>query len=391
MSILFESARLKNMTLRNRFVRSATYDGMSDPTGQVTDRQINLIAGLAEGGVGLIITAITYVHPSGQVSSFMNSIAEDSCIPGLQKLARAAHQRGAKIAVQLYHGGREARFVKTRGQLPIGPSVIADDPFYRWNYREMTTREIEDVVQAFGRAARRAREAGFDAVQIHGAHGYLFSQFLSPFTNRREDAWGGSLENRLRLHREVYASVRDHAGPDYPVGIKLGVEDGFKGGLTFSEGMKAALMLAETGYDALEISGGVRGEKYEGTEYRTKINIPSREGYFRAWTGEIRKKTDTPVIAVGGLKSVAMMEEMIRGGEADFISLCRPLISEPGLIRSWEADPGKKPRCVYCNQCLEAVHRGIPLSCVAFSKGEQTVLKAPQRNVGANPEGTHEN
>lgn len=128
MSILFESARLKNMTLRNRFVRSATYDGMSDFTGQVTDRQINLIAGLAEGGVGLIITAITYVHPSGQVSSFMNSIAEDSCIPGLQKLARAAHRRGTKIAVQLYHGGREARFVKTRGLLPIGASRFPTSP-----------------------------------------------------------------------------------------------------------------------------------------------------------------------------------------------------------------------------------------------------------------------
>ncbi|HPC86023.1 MAG TPA: NADH:flavin oxidoreductase [Smithellaceae bacterium] len=376
MSILFESARLKNMTLRNRFVRSATYDGMSDPTGQVTDRQISWMDDLAAGGVGLIVTAIMYVHPSGQVSSFMNSIAEDACIPGLQKLARTAHQRGAKIAVQLYHGGREARFVKTRGRLPAGPSVIADDPFYRWNYREMTEEEIRVVVHAFGEAARRAREAGFDAVQIHGAHGYLFSQFLSPFTNRREDSWGGSLENRLRLHKEVYASVRREAGADYPVMIKLGVQDGFPGGLTIDEGVRAARMLADAGYDALEISSGVRGEKYEGTEYRTRIHQSSREGYFRKWARDIKKRIGVPVIAVGGLKSVAMMEEMIRRGEADFISLCRPLISEPDLIRSWEADPAKKPRCVYCNQCLEAVHRGIPLCCVAFSKGEPKTSKS---------------
>ncbi len=376
MSILFESARLKNMTLRNRFVRSATYDGMSDPTGQVTDRQISWMDDLAAGGVGLIVTAIMYVHPSGQVSSFMNSIAEDACIPGLQKLARTAHQRGAKIAVQLYHGGREARFVKTRGRLPAGPSVIADDPFYRWNYREMTEEEIRVVVHAFGEAARRAREAGFDAVQIHGAHGYLFSQFLSPFTNRREDSWGGSLENRLRLHKEVYASVRREAGADYPVMIKLGVQDGFPGGLTIDEGVRAARMLADAGYDALEISSGVRGEKYEGTEYRTRIHQSSREGYFRKWARDIKKRIGVPVIAVGGLKSVAMMEEMIRRGEADFISLCRPLISEPDLIRSWEADPAKKPRCVYCNQCLEAVHRGIPLCCVAFSKGEPITSKS---------------
>lgn len=366
MSILFEPARLKNLTLRNRFVRSATYDGMSDSTGQVVESQINLIAGLTDGGVGLIISAIMYVHHSGQVSSFMNSIAEDKYIEGLRRLTDAAHAGGAKIAVQLYHGGREARFVKTRGQLPLGPSVITGDPFYRWNYREITQEEITDVVDAFGQAARRAVESGFDAVQVHGAHGYLFSQFLSPFTNRRMDAWGGSLENRLRLHRDVYRSIRSRVGADYPVMIKLGVEDGFEGGLTFADGMKAAQMLANDGYDALEISSGVRGEKYEGTEYKTKINKPARQGYFRRWASEIKKQVSVPVIAVGGLKSPAMMEDIIQNQEADFISLCRPLITEPALINNWKTDPGKKPRCVYCNKCLEAVHRGLPLHCVAF-------------------------
>jgi len=168
--------------------------------------------------------------------------------------------------------------------------VITGDPFYRWNYREITQEEITDVVDAFGQAARRAVESGFDAVQVHGAHGYLFSQFLSPFTNRRMDAWGGSLENRLRLHRDVYRSIRSRVGADYPVMIKLGVEDGFEGGLTFADGMKAAQMLANDGYDALEISSGVRGEKYEGTEYKTKINKPARQGYFRRWASEIKNR-----------------------------------------------------------------------------------------------------
>jgi 2,4-dienoyl-CoA reductase-like NADH-dependent reductase (Old Yellow Enzyme family) len=244
--------------------------------------------------------------------------------------------------------------------------VIADDPFYRWNYREITEEEIADVVNAFGQAARRSRESGFDALQVHGAHGYLFSQFLSPFTNRREDSWGGSLENRLRLHRDVYRSIRRQVGADYPVMIKLGVEDGFKGGLTFANGMKAAQILADTGYDALEISSGVRGEKYEGTEYKTKINKPAREGYFRQWASEIKKQVPIPVIAVGGLKSPAMMKDILQNQEADFISLCRPLITEPALINDWKTDPAKKSRCVYCNKCLEAVHRGAPLHCVAF-------------------------
>lgn len=367
MSILFEPARIRNITLRNRFVRSATYDGMSDATGRVTENQLHLISGLAGGGVGLIISAIMYVHPSGQVSAFMNSIAKDEDIAGLSKLTQAAHNGGAKIAVQLYHGGREARFVKTRQELPMGPSVVPDDPFYRGPYREIREEEIGEMIAAFGQAARRAKDAGFDAVQIHGAHGYLPSQFLSPFTNRRKDDWGGPLENRLRLHRGIYHAIRKTVGPDYPVFIKLGVQDSFPGGLALAEGMRAAEILADTGYDALEISSGVRGEKYEGTEYRTKINKEQREGYFRGWARDIKKRVRVPVMAVGGLKSIPMMEQMIQNGEADFISLCRPLISEPSLICTWRHAPQTKPRCVYCNKCLEALHHGTPLHCVAFA------------------------
>ena len=366
MSILFEAAKIKNLTMRNRFVRSATYDGMSDLSGQVTESQLKLISDLAEGGVGLIISGIMYVHPSGQISSFMNSIAEDKLVQGLRKLTAKAHEHGAKMAAQIYHGGREARFVKTRKQLPVAPSVIADDPHYRGSYREITEEEIGEILDAFGQAARRAREAGFDAVQVHGAHGYLFSQFLSPFTNQRTDRWGGILSNRLRLHRETYRKIRNAVGEDYPVLIKLGVEDGFAGGLTLAEGTQACRLLAETGYDAIEVSSGVRGEKYEGTEYKTKINKPSREGYFRLPAREIKKNAKVPVIAVGGLKTISMMEDMILNREADFISLCRPLITEPGLIRIWERDPKKTPRCVHCNQCLEELHHGFPLHCVTF-------------------------
>ena len=366
MSILFEAAKIKNLTMRNRFVRSATYDGMSDLSGQVTESQLKLISDLAEGGVGLIISGIMYVHPSGQISSFMNSIAEDKLVQGLRNLTAKAHEHGAKMAAQLYHGGREARFVKTRKQLPVAPSVIEDDPYYRGSYREITEEEIGEILDAFGQAARRAREAGFDAVQVHGAHGYLFSQFLSPFTNQRTDRWGGILSNRLRLHRETYRKIRNAVGEDYPVLIKLGVEDGFAGGLTLAEGTQACRLLAETGYDAIEVSSGVRGEKYEGTEYKTKINKPSREGYFRLPAREIKKNAKVPVIAVGGLKTIDMMEDMIRNREADFIALCRPLITEPGLIRKWEQDPKKIPRCVHCNQCLEELHHGFPLHCVTF-------------------------
>ncbi|MFO7570367.1 MAG: NADH:flavin oxidoreductase [Smithellaceae bacterium] len=364
MSILFEPAHIKQMVLSNRFVRSATYDGMADANGHASDEQIRLISGLAAGGVGLIIHAITYVHPSGQVSGAMNSLADDTCVDGMRGLAAAAHGNGAKIAVQLFHGGREARFVKTKKQLPWAPSVIEDDPYYSGPYREMHEEDIGSVIVAFGDAARRAKTAGFDAVQIHGAHGYLFSQFLSPFTNRRKDVWGGSLENRLRLHREALVAMRRQVGDDYPIWIKLGVEDGFAGGLAFPEGLRAAQILADIGYDCLEISSGVRGGKYEGTEYKTKINRAAREGYFRSWAGQIRKHVDKPVMAVGGFRTIKMMEEVVRDKEADFVSLCRPLIAEPDIIGRWKSNPDIRPFCRSCNLCLEALHKGIPLHCV---------------------------
>ena len=367
MNVLFQPAPIKKIQLKNRFIRSATYDGSAKLSGHVSERQIGLVTALAKGGVGLIIHAITYVHPSGQISPYMNSLAADEFIPGLKKLTEAAHKHGAKIAIQLFHGGREARYVKTKNQLPLAPSVIADDPYYKGNYREITKSEIEAVIEAFGEAAGRARQAGFDAVQLHGAHGYLPSEFLSPFTNRRQDEWGGNLENRLRLHREIYFAMRRNVGDDYPLLIKLGVEDGFAEGLALCEGMQASKMLAETGFDALEISSGVRGNKYSGTEYRTKINKPGKEAYFRLWSREIKAQVDIPVIAVGGFRTFGIMEEIVQNKEADFIALCRPLISEPALISQWEKDPEKKSRCISCNKCLETVHKGKPLHCAAFA------------------------
>ena len=366
MNILFQPCQIKNLHLKNRFVRSATYDGSAQLSGHVSERQIALISALAEGGIGLIIHAITYVHPSGQISPYMNSLAADEFIPGMNKLTEAAHKHGAKIAIQLFHGGREARYVKTKNQLPLAPSVIADDPYYKGNYREITGAEIEGVIKAFAEAAGRARKAGFDAVQLHGAHGYLFSQFLSPFTNRRHDDWGGNLENRLRLHREIYQAMRRNVGDDYPILIKLGVEDGFADGLELREGIQAAKILADLGFDALEISSGVRGQKYSGTEYRTKINKLSKEAYFRSWSREIKSQVDIPIMAVGGFRTFGIMEEIVRNKEADFVALCRPLISEPALICQWEKDPDKKSRCISCNKCLESVHKGKPLHCVAF-------------------------
>jgi 2,4-dienoyl-CoA reductase-like NADH-dependent reductase (Old Yellow Enzyme family) len=366
-SILFEPTKIRNMDLRNRFVRSATYDGCAED-GYVTDKQVNLYSTLSQGGVGLIITGITYVHESGEFSKLQNAIAGDEFIDGFKRLTSAVHQWGAKIVVQLFHAGREARFPKSSNRVPMGPSFVEMDPYFRGKYRPMTETEIREVVRAFGDGAKRAREAGFDGVQIHGAHAYLLSQFLSPHTNRREDKWGGTLENRLRLHREIYQDIKRKVGEDYPVLIKIGVQDGFPGGLEFNEGKLAAQYLAKFGFDALEISQGLRGSSFEETEFKTKINTLDREAYYRRWCAEIGNRVNVPVILVGGLRTFDLMEEIVRNKQADLISLSRPLIRNPNLINDWKQGDHHRAECISCNKCLERLRNGEKLDCIQLKR-----------------------
>ena len=366
MSILFEPVKIKNMDIRNRFVRSATFDSCASKTCQVTEKQIHICNELAEGGVGLIITGATYVHPSGRRFLPQNSITKDNSIPGFKKLTKSVHHRGAKIALQLFHGGREAaNFQKTINKLALAPSFIESDPYYAEPHRSMTEDEIWEIIQAFGDAAKRAREAQFDAVQLHGAHGYLLSQFLSPHTNRREDDWGGALEKRLRFHHETYLDIRKKVGEDYPILIKFGVQDGFPGGLELREGEAAAQRLAQWGFDALEISLGVRGERFEGTEFRTGIKSLDQEGYFRDWCKRIKRQVDVPMMMMGGLRTFELMEEVIQKGEADFVSLCRPFVREPGIVNDWIKGNHHRSTCISCNTCLEAIRSGAALRCYA--------------------------
>ncbi len=209
MNALFDGTTIGRLRLRNRFVRSATYDGYADKAGHVTEKQILLYEELARGGVGLIVSGIASVHPSGRISAFQNIVSDDAAIPGLKKLVDAANSHGAAIALQLFHGGREsAVYQQYRKSEAISPSVRLNDPYCELKYRAISEDEIIAVIGAFGDAAVRAQEAGFDAVQIHAAHAYLPSQFLSPFTNQRTDAWGGTSEKRLRFLHEIYKDIR---------------------------------------------------------------------------------------------------------------------------------------------------------------------------------------
>ncbi|MFH1155665.1 MAG: NADH:flavin oxidoreductase [Pseudomonadota bacterium] len=362
--MIFEPAAIRQLKLRNRFVRSATHDGMADSSGQVTEKQIALYTGLAQGGCGLIVTGLANVDQSGRISAFQMDISNDSSIPGLRHLVDAVHGHGARIAAQLSHAGREAcRYQTLIRKTAIAPSVVKDDPYFEGLCREMTEDEIRQVIRAFGDAALRAKEAGFDAVQLHGAHAYLFSQFLSPFTNRRTDIWGGELENRSRFLRETCREIRSRVGADYPLLIKLGVQDGFDKGLKFEEGARVARQCQEWGIDALEISQGLRGHYYTETEFRTGIDRAGKEAYFRDWCKAIKSTVDVPVMMVGGLRRLEQMETIIENREADFVSLCRPLIREPDLISTWEKEPDHRAACISCNRCFVAIRNREPLGC----------------------------
>lgn len=366
MGLLFAPLRIKGLTLANRLMRSATFEHAGLEDGGVSPEELVIYRDLAAGGVGLIVTGITIVSEEGRVSPRQNSLAHDRDIPGMARLAREVHQQGGKVAVQLFHAGREAArlFARLGGGPALGPSRPQDDPYFTLANRAMSPEDIAQVVEDFGAAAGRAREAGFDAVQVHAAHAYLLSQFLSPQSNRRQDEWGGSLVNRLRLHMEVLASIRAQVGPDYPVLVKLGLADGFEGGLTLQEGLQAAGLLARAGCDCLEISQGLRGGGVEQTEFRTKVDRPGGEAYFRPWAAEVKRRVSIPVTTVGGVRTPEMAEDILAQGEADLVALSRPLISEPGLPARWQSGQRERARCISCNKCLEEIRQRRPMSCI---------------------------
>ncbi|MFW6082565.1 MAG: NADH:flavin oxidoreductase, partial [Chloroflexota bacterium] len=243
MNVLFESAHIGSLELPNRLLRSATAESLADPDGRPRPKLRELYRELALGGVGLIITGHMYVLDSGKAHPGMTGIHRDDLIPDLAALCSTVHAAGGHIAAQINHGGMQCS--PQTVSHPLAPSA-ADFPFLKQRARAMTGEEIASAIQAYADAARRAVAAGFDAVQLHGAHGYLINQFLSPLTNRRSDEWGArrpdhtktSLEARMRFLRAVCRAVRRQVGPDYPLFIKLSMLDGIKGGLTLNDGAK---------------------------------------------------------------------------------------------------------------------------------------------------------
>jgi 2,4-dienoyl-CoA reductase-like NADH-dependent reductase (Old Yellow Enzyme family) len=351
--------------ISNRFVRSATAEYLSDEDGRPLPELRDMYRALAEGGVGLIVTGHAYVHPSGRCRVQMSGIHQDASLSDWSEVTAAVHEAGSKIAMQINHGGRQCDPAAVDG-LMLAPSPI---PLNRDSPRpiEVSERQIESLLRAFADAAGRVKEAGFDAVQVHSAHGYLINSFNSPASNWRRDAWGGSLSRRFRFLEEVAAAVRDVVGDDYPMFVKLGTVDFVRDGLTEKDGVEIIRHLRDMGFDALEISGGIGGGSM-----RTGINSPEKEAYFLPIARMARYVTDLPIILVGGLRSREVMDRILDEGSADFISLCRPLIREPDLpnrLREGQA----AATCISCNQCWPREGElGISCHCVGQDEPEET-------------------
>lgn len=360
MSRLFEESLINKMSLKNRFVRAATWEGLATEKGEATPALIEMMASLAKGGVGLIITSHSYVSPEGQGTPWQLGVYDDKLISRLEAMASAVHENSGKIVIQLAHAGLYAEVVLS-GQPALAVSDPGDLP--EENVRTITPEDIQRLVSSYVQAAKRAQVAGFDGIEIHSGHGYLLSQFLSPAYNKRQDEFGGAIENRARIHLQIYQAIREVVGTDYPILIKMNGADCTENGLTTEDSLQAAKLFADAGFDAIEISGGIiRTGKLSPS--RPGITTEEKEAYFKEYAKQIKRNIKIPLILVGGLRSFEVADRIVAEGIADYISMSRPLIREHDLINRWESGDLRKSECKSDNLCFNPGFEGHGVYCV---------------------------
>jgi 2,4-dienoyl-CoA reductase-like NADH-dependent reductase (Old Yellow Enzyme family) len=366
MAELFERTSIKGMNLANRFVRSATWEGLAAKDGSVTPRLADMMVELARGEVGLIISSYAFVSPEGRSNAGQLGADDDRLLPGLSGMAGAVHAAGGKIALQLVHGGCASNSGLT-GLEAIGPSE--GDREERLKCRAAGRKDIARIVSDFAKAAKRAIQAGFDAVQLHAAHGFLLSQFLSPAFNRRTDECGGALENRARLLLHVVRAVREAVGPKYPVLVKMNSEDFLDGGMTREEAVEVSVMLEKASVDAIEFSGGTVISPEKLSPVRPgRLRTPDEEVYYGEAALLYKKRIVIPLILVGGIRSFGVAEGLVRAATCDYVSLSRPLICEPGLVKRWREGDRRPSECVSDNACFAPASEGKGVYCVTMEK-----------------------
>ena len=359
--VLFRSIKIGASEIKNRIVMAPMVTNYCDSDGVVTERFKAYLAARAKGGVGLIIVEAAYVQPGGRGFSNQIGIYKDELIEGLRDLVDLIHQCGTKIAIQLFHCGRQGHSSVTGAPL-IAPSPLPC-PVCREMPLEMTLKDINDTVEAFGRGAHRAKEAGFDFIEIHGAHGYLINEFLSPYSNRRSDEYGGSFENRTKFPLEVVQRVRKEVGKNFPLIYRISSAEFVPGGLTIEDTKSFALLLVENGIDAVDVSGGV----FESSEMIIQpADMP--QGIFADNASSIRAAIGArvPVIVAGNIKDPYKATEILDEGKADMIALGRAFLADADFPIKIMTGKEKEIRiCKGCNEgCTGRLFEDKAIFCV---------------------------
>ena len=345
---ILERATLKKHTLINRFIRSATCEYMADEKGVPEDRFVELYRQLASGGIGIVISGYAYVMPNGKSNPGQSGIYSNDLIPAWREVTRVFRESLSMFLMQIVHGGRQVRPKTHLG--PIwAPSAVPDSAF-KTHPQEMTRSQIEVVKNAFIQASARAEQAGFDGIQLHVAHGYLLSQFVSPYTNHRTDEYGGDQKKRTRLVIEIIKGIKKVVNGQFIVSAKMNGQDFIPGGLSLEEAIISAGLMKDAGLDLIEISGGMAESKLGSV--RKDIKTVEQEGYFRRQARAIGNTVDIPTAVVGGFRSLYLMEQTLESGDADFVSLSRPFIREPDLVICFDKKRQNGASCVSCNRCF---------------------------------------
>lgn len=353
---LFEPVTIGSLTVKNRIFKAATSYDMADEHGRPTQGYLDVYAEAARGGPGLVVTDVTYVDYDDRPSHADLSIHHDDQIPTFRKISETIRENGAKSCLQIGWAGSMTITRYRLGEREIwGPSKVEHPMTKVTPTKAVSVKEIGHIVQTMAEGARRAKEAGFDAIELHFCHNFMLNQFLTPYYNKRTDEYGGPIENRARLHFEITEAVREAVGPAYPVFAKIHGRDYLeKQGMTLEEGIFLAKGLEQRGVTALEISGGNLVGGFETMPWRDDLeDAPEKQTYFAEDARKYDRAIGLPIILTGGNRRVEIMERELNAiPDIVAFGLCRTLLSEPDLPMKWQKNPQARPQCIACNQCI---------------------------------------
>jgi 2,4-dienoyl-CoA reductase-like NADH-dependent reductase (Old Yellow Enzyme family) len=368
---LFSEGRIKNVVMKNRLIQPSMCDNMSDRSGAVTDQKVAYFRRRAQGGVGWINLGYAYVSARGRgCTYFQVGVYDDDLIPGLRRLTDAVHEHDVRMGCQIAHAGRQTTHHYIDGLAPEAPSPIAEGVLGELP-EEMSVERIRELQDEFAAAAVRAREAGFDLVELHGAHGYLFQTFMSPLSNRRTDEYGGNFENRFRFLGETVHAVRAAVGDDFPIGYRISGSEFSEGGLTIEDTVQTVQALEREGVDYVHISGG----SYESFQMMI-APMSIGPGQLEPLAAEVKRNVGIPVVSVGRYNTPDLAERVLVDGHADFIATGRELLADPDFPRKAAAGRARDIRpCIACEQgCIDRWVSALDITCIGNPETGREIL-----------------